>query len=142
MVTAVLRRCVRGPSLWFCFSSRSRHTRCALVTGVQTCALPICRRHARRTAFSAAPTQADRVAAPPIQACGEHPHSSGFPCSSNASPPARSELAGAAEVAYFVSFQRSEQRRVGNKCVNKLRSRCSPGQEKKNNKNNTYMYKQ
>src|SRR3546814_5167976 len=25
----------------FFFSSRSRHTRCALVTGVQTCALPI-----------------------------------------------------------------------------------------------------
>src|SRR3546814_1286792 len=27
----------------FFFSSRSRHTSCALVTGVQTCALPICR---------------------------------------------------------------------------------------------------
>src|SRR3546814_3675846 len=27
--------------LYFYFSSRSRHTRCALVTGVQTCALPI-----------------------------------------------------------------------------------------------------
>src|SRR3546814_14905418 len=27
--------------LCFCFSSRRRHTRCALVTGVQTCALPI-----------------------------------------------------------------------------------------------------
>src|SRR3546814_5962450 len=29
--------------LWCCFffSSRRRHTRCALVTGVQTCALPI-----------------------------------------------------------------------------------------------------
>src|SRR3546814_1811680 len=27
--------------LFFC-SSRRRHTRCALVTGVQTCALPIC----------------------------------------------------------------------------------------------------
>src|SRR3546814_3161842 len=26
---------------WFFFSSRRRHTRCALVTGVQTCALPI-----------------------------------------------------------------------------------------------------
>src|SRR3546814_9382774 len=26
---------------YFCFSSRRRHTRCALVTGVQTCALPI-----------------------------------------------------------------------------------------------------
>src|SRR3546814_11956358 len=25
----------------FCFSSRRRHTSCALVTGVQTCALPI-----------------------------------------------------------------------------------------------------
>src|SRR3546814_5789317 len=26
----------------FFFASRRRHTRCALVTGVQTCALPIC----------------------------------------------------------------------------------------------------
>src|SRR3546814_3527725 len=30
---------------FFCFSSRRRHTRCALVTGVQTCALPICLEH-------------------------------------------------------------------------------------------------
>src|SRR3546814_4822718 len=29
-------------SVWCFFSSRRRHTRCALVTGVQTCALPIC----------------------------------------------------------------------------------------------------
>src|SRR3546814_17046166 len=28
--------------LLFFISSRERHTRCALVTGVQTCALPIC----------------------------------------------------------------------------------------------------
>src|SRR3546814_1697968 len=28
--------------LFFFFASRRRHTRCALVTGVQTCALPIC----------------------------------------------------------------------------------------------------
>src|SRR3546814_8972630 len=28
-------------SVYFFFSSRRRHTRCALVTGVQTCALPI-----------------------------------------------------------------------------------------------------
>src|SRR3546814_9900227 len=28
---------------WFFFSRRRRHTRCALVTGVQTCALPISR---------------------------------------------------------------------------------------------------
>src|SRR3546814_19134610 len=29
--------------IYFCFSSRRRHTRCALVTGVQTCVLPISR---------------------------------------------------------------------------------------------------
>src|SRR3546814_17711140 len=31
-----------GGIVCFFFSSRRRHTRCALVTGVQTCALPIC----------------------------------------------------------------------------------------------------
>src|SRR3546814_4190417 len=31
-------------SMLFFFSSRRRHTRCALVTGVQTCALPIFRK--------------------------------------------------------------------------------------------------
>src|SRR3546814_6118375 len=31
--------------MFFFFSSRSRHTRCALVTGVQTCALPIFHAH-------------------------------------------------------------------------------------------------
>src|SRR3546814_3195060 len=37
----------------FFFSSRRRHTRCALVTGVQTCALPICDR-SQAPQFSAA----------------------------------------------------------------------------------------
>src|SRR3546814_19424901 len=32
---------VVGDFFFFFFSSRRRHTRCALVTGVQTCALPI-----------------------------------------------------------------------------------------------------
>src|SRR3546814_2237539 len=32
---------IRVFGLFFFFSSRRRHTRCALVTGVQTCALPI-----------------------------------------------------------------------------------------------------
>src|SRR3546814_2038991 len=46
--------------LWICvffFSSRRRHTRCALVTGVQTCALPI---SAIRAARSARPTPEPR----------------------------------------------------------------------------------
>src|SRR3546814_7068280 len=40
----------RVMSVCFVFSSRRRHTRCALVTGVQTCALPIYRRRGRRDA--------------------------------------------------------------------------------------------
>src|SRR3546814_1542107 len=35
--------------MFFFFSSRRRHTRCALVTGVQTCALPILVRGGRPT---------------------------------------------------------------------------------------------
>src|SRR3546814_4504045 len=35
----------------FFFSSRRRHTRCALVTGVQTCALPICMAEQRTQAL-------------------------------------------------------------------------------------------
>src|SRR3546814_8870367 len=35
---------IRLDECQFLFSSRRRHTRCALVTGVQTCALPICMR--------------------------------------------------------------------------------------------------
>src|SRR3546814_5950289 len=40
MSCVVLWRCY-SRVLYFFFSSRRRHTRCALVTGVQTCALPI-----------------------------------------------------------------------------------------------------
>src|SRR3546814_3272905 len=35
--------CLHVVVVFFFFSSRRRHTRCALVTGVQTCALPISR---------------------------------------------------------------------------------------------------
>src|SRR3546814_12777500 len=38
----------------FFFSSRRRHTRCALVTGVQTCALPISRDRVGAVAFALA----------------------------------------------------------------------------------------
>src|SRR3546814_13110335 len=48
------------------FSSRRRHTRCALVTGVQTCALPIC---------EPAPEDANprRGASSEQSACKRHP---------------------------------------------------------------------
>src|SRR3546814_9271093 len=41
MIVYELLFCVVEFLLFFFFSSRRRHTRCALVTGVQTCALPI-----------------------------------------------------------------------------------------------------
>src|SRR3546814_6763876 len=41
---AVVFSCSFMCTLFFFFSSRRRHTRCALVTGVQTCALPIWQR--------------------------------------------------------------------------------------------------
>src|SRR3546814_3062056 len=50
----------------FVFSSRRRHTRCALVTGVQTCALPISQRafnllHMRVVRISRATEQETRM---------------------------------------------------------------------------------
>src|SRR3546814_5054314 len=39
-------------SVMFFFSSRRRHTRCALVTGVQTCALPIYAEDIREEGFT------------------------------------------------------------------------------------------
>src|SRR3546814_18411428 len=54
--------------MFFLFSSRRRHTRCALVTGVQTCALPIsrpgcsCRPSARSISSSA--SRADACLSP------------------------------------------------------------------------------
>src|SRR3546814_9597189 len=46
----------------FFFSSRRRHTRCALVTGVQTCALPICIGDLEPvTAFSNRPTETSQT---------------------------------------------------------------------------------
>src|SRR3546814_10443559 len=41
----------------FCFSSRRRYTRCALVTGVQTCALPIYRPSKTAAEFLSLPLQ-------------------------------------------------------------------------------------
>src|SRR3546814_4754169 len=48
----------------FFFSSRRRHTRCALVTGVQTCALPIFGLFCARESRTARQICAQRVVAP------------------------------------------------------------------------------
>src|SRR3546814_10159939 len=78
------------------FSSRRRHTRCALVTGVQTCALPICCNGGDFGPISSMSSIAHRSAA------------------SDSRKPA-----GTRRV-------RSEERRVGKECVSTCRSRWSP----------------
>src|SRR3546814_8638873 len=67
--------CMRGDwiLLWywilFFFSSRRRHTRCALVTGVQTCALPISAEDAAEQVFEVDPLVAAEAARePPLAA--------------------------------------------------------------------------
>src|SRR3546814_2529131 len=49
---------------FFFFSSRRRHTRCALVTGVQTCALPISRYASRYRSSSLLEARLDPVLLP------------------------------------------------------------------------------
>src|SRR3546814_18628267 len=50
---------------FFFFSSRRRHTRCALVTGVQTCALPIYQHQQEPAGYEPRRRSARRHAGPP-----------------------------------------------------------------------------
>src|SRR3546814_5228753 len=50
----------------FFFSSRRRHTRCALVTGVQTCALPISPAEVQKMLAAAAGTAEVELAEPEL----------------------------------------------------------------------------
>src|SRR3546814_6210799 len=62
LLVVLLRSYYSWGEFCFFFSSRRRHTRCALVTGVQTCALPICQRAVdRRAFFIAGNDKADRA---------------------------------------------------------------------------------
>src|SRR3546814_9171731 len=96
----------------FFFSSRRLHTRCALVTGVQTCALPI-------SAFSAALAL---LLAGPAAAATCQPLESR---EANA-PDQRPAFQGQTRACAVKSDVRSEERRVGKECVSKCRSRWSP----------------
>src|SRR3546814_10537976 len=104
---------------FFFFSSRRRHTRCALVTEVQTCALPIYRMVAKRSA------QAERLlqegALP--QDVDEAIRAFGFPMG----PLQTNDMSGL-DVGYAIRKRRgrSEERRVGKECVSTCSSRWSP----------------
>src|SRR3546814_5220124 len=105
----------------FFFSSRRRHTRCALVTGVQTCALPIWTSGEANDPYDDLPLLPDGWRWTRL---GDMATISGG-ITKNAK---RSELPDT--VAYLrvanVYAGRSEERRVGKECVSTCRSRWSP----------------
>src|SRR3546814_14970938 len=105
------------------FSSRRRHTRCALVTGVQTCALPICDCAQRETAgrLTARLSPAPRKRYMGCENTGILPCLFVLGAISRAVRAARS----------WSATCRSEERRVGTECVSTCRSRWSPYHSKK-----------
>src|SRR3546814_16358531 len=128
----------------FFFSSRRRHTRCALVTGVQTCALPICDHiGAPRTPslkvggpvkFKEAPMLplALRRLLRPVKHLAEPwRQNSWFEAARSkfarpvGYPPLTDDLRRRLS-EYYAYDVRSEERRVGKECVSTCRSRWSP----------------
>src|SRR3546814_1664612 len=87
----------------FFFSSRRRHTRCALVTGVQTCALPIC----------------------PSSRYSSGRNHAGFTVVELVAVIVVLGIVSAMALPRLTD-RRSEERRVGKECVSTCRSRWSP----------------
>src|SRR3546814_15861074 len=108
------------------FSSGRRHTRCALVTGVQTCALPICPRWSTtRVTIQNGLGSADVVAAELGGELGAGSLMVGIAGGFGASIRAPGH-------AHHNGMQtRSEERRVGKECVRPCRPRCPPHHEQK-----------
>src|SRR3546814_12661655 len=119
------------------FSSRRRHTSCALVTGVQTCALPISLTTQDLTLVTPGLVVARSSAfvQPTIRGIGnrnsgpgDEPNIATF--IDGVYQPEQSatllELAHIERVEVLKGPQRSEERRVGNECVSTCRSRWSP----------------
>src|SRR3546814_1929766 len=92
----------------FLFASRRRHTRCALVTGVQTCALPIFALQRCQQTVKRGPAEPHLIL--------------------NVGDAQRCTAPGEAEQ----HVSRSEERRVGKECVSTCRSRWALTPEKQN----------
>src|SRR3546814_5598506 len=111
--------------LIFFFSSRRRHTRCALVTGVQTCALPIYQAAEERISSIAVALIEDRVGSDTL----DRPFDLDI------------EIVDAGVESGQETRGRSEERRVGKECVSTCRSRWSQHNEKKKKNKYTSIHK-
>src|SRR3546814_16716511 len=115
---------------FFFFSSRRRHTRCALVTGVQTCALPISQlgRNDMTNALQRI-TYIEKSYVRPLAAragrLDEIPARwHGRPV--GAARKSIDHMVHGGEDVIGIADGRSEERRVGKECVGTCRSRWSP----------------
>src|SRR3546814_8730784 len=105
----------------FFFSSRRRHTRCALVTGVQTCALPISEGAVAKTVAKAG-MPGPGVALDMPSAGEPEPGAQSTPTQATQQPAA--DTARPPDMApMLVEAKRSEERSVGKECVSTCRSR-------------------
>src|SRR3546814_1333243 len=110
----------------FFFSSRSRHTRCALVTGVQTCALPI----SFDWVCSPNDTHACRVRAYVRNGIVTRLGST-YDYQNYADLYGNKATVNWNPRQCAKGYTRSEERRVGKECVSTCRSRWSPYHYKK-----------
>src|SRR3546814_17812809 len=113
--------------VFFFFSSRRRHTRCALVTGVQTCALPISAGDKR--VAQVRPVTLDD--APQLAVDIDQDKAGALGLDLGAINSEISSAWGSAYVNDFLDRGRSEERRVGKECVSPGRYRWSPYRSKK-----------
>src|SRR3546814_2828759 len=111
----------------FFFSSRRRHTICALVTGVQTCALPIYLLHDASSPGVAVQDRSHRTTKMGRLRCFAREPTPSRP-TVNIQPTRRRESDRMAIEPPLVFHGRSEERRVGKKCVSTCRLRVSPYQ--------------
>src|SRR3546814_16502785 len=111
---------------FFFFSSRRRHTRCALVTGVQTCALPISAAVGWHIDLNIGPAEFEDVQSYVAQLPEGQLIVLDHMGHIDPSHPADIERLCRLLDSGRVWIKRSEERRVGKECVSTCRSRWSP----------------
>src|SRR3546814_4887354 len=102
----------------FVFSSRRRHTRCALVTGVQTCALPISTGRPRRSPLGSSSCSSTSRHPRQILTRGQL-----FERFWGEFGDRHSLTVHVSRLREKIEEDRSEERRVGQECVSTCRSR-------------------